>query len=147
MKPKSSIQKGRRFENFICSEIEKSGLGSARRESGSGNGLKKGDIFSAIDFVIEVKNQKSLAWWSAIDQARSQARSGGSDPDRWALVVRDPRTPETTPSCYVTIDLWQWLNLLKKNAEPKTKTPDRELKWALARMLTAAKDVIRKIED
>jgi hypothetical protein len=146
MLSKSSIQKGRRFENFICEQIEKAGLGSATREIGSGSGRRKGDVFSSIPFVIEAKNQKSIQWWAAISQARQQAKTGGTEPDKWALVVRDPRTPETAPACYAVIDLWQWLELLKKNSEPKIKAPDRQLRWDIANLLVAAKKVLKHIE-
>ena len=57
MKPKSKIQKGRRFENFINKEIEAEGLGKSIRTPGSGSGKLKGDVFNNLDFMLECKNQ------------------------------------------------------------------------------------------
>jgi Holliday junction resolvase len=114
MKPKSAHNKGKRFENLICQEIEAEGFGKARREIGSGSGTRKGDIFANIPFLIEAKNQKKLNWWQSIDQAKKQAEIGNWDRDKWALIVRDPRTPEKKPDIYAVIDFWEFLKLMKK---------------------------------
>jgi Holliday junction resolvase len=147
MNPKSSIEKGKRFEKFICSEIEQAGLGEARRESGSGNGLKKGDVFANIPFLIEAKNEKAkiqkvLDW---IDQAKSQAEIGNKDRNKWALAFRDPRTGEFQ-DVYVIIDLWEFLKLMKKDSEPMIQEADRELKYYLERLKENAKQIIKRLE-
>jgi len=147
MNPKSKIAKGKRFENFIAKEIMASGLGKARREIGSGSGKYKGDINCNVPFLIEAKNQKQLAWWKSIDQAKEQARTGNYDLNKWALVVRDPRTPEASPDCYVVIDFWEWLELLKRNKEPKIKKADKEMSWKLKRLIQSAKQVLKELEN
>ena len=147
MNPKSKIAKGKRFENFIAKEIVASGLGKARREIGSGSGKYKGDINCNIPFLIEAKNQKQLAWWKSIDQAKEQARIGNYDLNKWALVVRDPRTLEANPDCYVVIDFWEWLELLKRNKEPKIKKADKEMSWKLKRLIQSAKQVLKELEN
>lgn len=145
MQPKSAHNKGKRFENFIANEIEQMGLGFARREIGSGSGKRKGDIFADIPFLIEVKNHKVINWLQFIDQAKSQAAIGNKEPEKWALIVRDPRTPEVAPSCYVVIDMWEFLKLLKKDKEPIIKVEDRDFKYKLERMVQTAKDVIKSL--
>jgi len=147
MKSKSCIQKGKRFENQVCHEIEQAGLGKAGRTPGSGSGLKKGDIYCNLEFILECKNEKNTNFLPNVDQAKKQAQMGNFDHDKWALVTRDPRSPEAKPEIYVTIDLWQWLELLKKNSEPRVKQPDRDLRYALARLIQAAKEVTKKIPD
>lgn len=144
MKPKSKIEKGKRFEKFICGEIEAMGLGSARREIGSGSGLKKGDIFANLPFLIEAKNQKSIHLLRWIAQAKQQARIGNWDERKWALVLRDPDTSEEQPDCYVVIDMWEFLALLKKDREPLIKKPDKEIKYKLTRLIESAKQVLKE---
>jgi len=146
MKPRSAQQKGKRFENLINHEIESEGLGRATRTPGSGSGKLKGDSFNNLDFLLEIKNQKTIKIKEWIDQAREQARAGNYNANKWALIFRDPRTPETKPDIYVTIDLWEFLTLLKKAQEPKIKEPDREMTWKIKSLVEAAKRVIKELE-
>lgn len=141
MTPKSRIQKGRAFENWIADQIEEIGLGGSRREIGSGSGKKKGDIFANIPFLIEAKNHAKMNIWKGIRQAKDQARIGNKDPDKWTLVIREPGSPTDNPNAYAVIDLHEFLKLLKKDADPMTKSPDRELKYRLKALAQAAKQV------
>lgn len=145
MKPKSSISKGKRFENFIAQQIEGEGLGKARREIGSGSGKRKGDIFTNLPFLIEAKNVSSIAWFKSIDQSKKQARIGNWASDKWCLVVRDSRAPEFE-KVYAVIDFWEFLKLLKKERAPMVKEPDRELRWRLSRLKEAAVQVLKVLE-
>jgi len=145
MTPQSAKAKGKRFEEVVCQEIEKMGLGFAHREIGSGSGKRKGDIFSNLPFLFEVKNQKALNWWESINQAKRQAQEGNWHQDKWALVIRDPKTSETNPNCYALIDMWQFLELLKKDQEPKIKEPDRELKWKLENLKNTISQVLKEL--
>ena len=144
MKARSAINKGNRAEEFVCKEIEAMGMGYAHRETGSGNGLKKGDIFSGLPFLFEVKNHKAVSCLSWIDQAQEQARIGNKDPEKWALVFRDPRLPEFE-QMYVTLDFWEFLKLLKKNDQPLIKEPDRQLKYDMERLKIALNQVIKQL--
>jgi len=146
MNPKSRIQKGKKFENFIANEIKEAGFGEARREIGSGSGRYKGDIFSSIDFMLECKNQKKLNWLASIDQSKQQAIIGNYNRWKWALIVRDYRTPETNPEVYAVIDFWQFLNLLRTEKEPKIKEPDRSLAWDIKKLVEVGKRVIKQLE-
>ena len=146
MKPRSAQQKGKRFENLINHEIESEGLGRATRTPGSGSGKLKGDSFNNLDFLLEIKNQKTIKIKEWIDQAREQARAGNYNANKWALIFRDPRTPETKPDIYVTIDLWEFLTLLKKDSEPRIKKPDNELKWHLISLKNAINRVVKDLK-
>jgi len=145
VKPKSRIEKGKRFEKLIAKEIEAEGLGLARREDGSGSGKKKGDIAANLPFLIEAKNQKTIKIQEWIRQAKSQAEMGNWSADKWALVFRDPRSPEANPKIYAVIDFWEFLKLLKKDSEPRIKEPDRDLKYKLEHLKVVCQEVIRRI--
>lgn len=145
MKSRSIIQKGKRFENFVNKQIERAGLGKATRTPGSGSGKIKGDSFNNLEFMIEAKNQKKIDIKRWITQAKQQASIGNYDSNKWALVFRDPDYPEFE-RVNVVIDFWEWLELLKKNDEPRIKEPDREMKWKLQRMIDSARAVIRELK-
>ena len=145
MSSQSNIRKGKRYEDFICDQIEQMGLGKARREIGSGSGKNKGDIFANIPFLIEAKNHKSISTLSWIDQAKKQAEQGNDNPDKWCLFFRDPRFGEFQKN-YVIIDAWEFLKLMKKDKEPLVKEPDREMAWELKRLIESAKKVLKSLE-
>ena len=145
MKPKSTHAKGKRMEKFIAREIEKAGLGRATREISSGSGKRKGDIFANIPFLIEAKNQKRIRILKWIDQARQEAEIGNWNPDKWALVFRDPRLGEFK-KVYAVIDFWQFLELLKRNQEPLIKEPDREMKWLLQKLKININQILRRLK-
>jgi len=150
IKSQSRINKGKRFEKLIAQEIEAEGLGIARREIGSGSGRRKGDIASSIPFLLECKNQPSakiqtiLNW---IDQAKSQAEKGNWSPEKWALIFRDSRTPESRPDIYAVIDFWEFLKLMKKDQAPRIKQPDREMRWKIQRLIDSAKAVLKELKE
>ena len=146
MKPKSAQNKGKRFETAINKEIEAMGLGRAIRTPGSGSGKIKGDSFNNLDVLLECKNQKIIHIKKWIDQAKDQAIQGNWDRDKWALIFQDPRTSESNPSIYVTIDLWEFLKLLKKNKDPLIKTPDKNFKWELERLRSAINTVMKRLK-
>jgi len=145
MNPKSAIQKGRRLENFICEEIEKTGLGKATRTPGSGSGLKKSDIFANIPFLIEAKNQKKIKILDWIDQAKKEAEQGNYDLNKWAVIFNDFRKGEFQ-SVYVVLDLWEWLELLKRNKDPLVKNPDKEISWKIKSAINSLKSLLKSLE-
>ena len=145
MKPKSKIEKGKRFEKFINKEIEAEGLGRAIRVPGSGSGKIKGDSFNALEFLIEAKNQKTIHLLDWVNQAKEQARLGNYSPEKWALILKDPRSPETNPDCYTIIDMWEFLKLLKKSGEPLIKESDRDMRYKIQRLVQSAKAVLKEL--
>ena len=145
MKSQSKRQKGARFERFIAKEIEGAGLGRAGREANSGAGFRKGDIASSLDFSLECKNEAQTNFLPNIDQAKRDCEKGNYFKEKWCLITRDPRFPEFE-KVYATIDFWQFLGLLKKNSEPLTKEPDRELKYLISRLVETGKQIIKRLE-
>jgi len=143
MKPNSKQAKGKRLERFICSQIEEAGLGKAIRTPGSGSGKIKSDIFSNLDFTIEAKNWNKIKILDWIDQAKEEAKRGNYYKDKWAVVFNDFRIKPEFTNLYVVIDFWQWLELLKKNSEPRIQQPDRELKWQLQRLKTIINQILK----
>ena len=144
MLSKSIQQKGKRAEKEVANRIERAGLGKARREAGSGNGKNKADIFANIPFLIDVKNQKTIKFQEWIKQAKEQAKIGNSDPNKWCLVIIDPsgvQSPERM-EIYATIELDEFLGLLKRSANPRIKEPDKEM----ARLLERAREFCRRLE-
>lgn len=146
MKPKSAQEKGKRFEKFVIEQMEQEGLGKSVRTPGSGSGKIKGDIFNNLDFMFECKNQKKLNWLQSIDQAKNQAVIGNFSSQKWALIVKDARTPETDPEVYAIVDLWQFLQLLKKNQEPKIKKPDREVRYTISNTIIWLKKLEKQLK-
>ena len=146
MKPKTRIEKGKRFEKQIAQAIMDAGFGLARREANSGAGFRKGDIASNLPFLIEAKNQKTIKIQEWIRQAKSQAQIGNYDPDKWALVFKNPESPDANPEMFVTIDFYQFLDLLKRYSEPRVKEPDRNMKWKLAKLKDIINEVLRELK-
>ena len=147
MKPNTARQKGKDFENYIAREIEEMGLGMAGRTPGSGSGKRKGDIMSNLPFLIEAKNQKTYHLPEWIEQAKKQAEQGNWDRDKWALIIRKPRSPTEYPEAYAIIDFHEFLKLLKKDKEPMIKEPDREMKYRLKNLSIAVKQVEKYLPE
>ena len=145
MKPRSSIQKGRDFENWIAHQAELAGFARSVREVGNGSGKRKGDVSWAIKKTPEAKNDtahfpKLLLDWVA--QAERQAVGG----QPWVLILRDPRSPQANCRAFAILDFQEWLALEQRNRQPKVKEPDRETTWKLRRLIEAAKSVIKELE-
>ena len=143
--PKSAIAKGKRLTNFINQEIENYGFGKAISTPGSGCGKLKGDSWNNLPFLLEFKNSQTIHFLQDVDQAIRQAEIGNWAKEKWALILRDPRFPEFE-RLYATIDFYQFLDLLKRYAEPKIKEPDREMKYLMERVLKDAKEIIKRLE-
>lgn len=146
MQPKSAIAKGKRLEEFAIKEIEAMGLGKSTRTPGSGSGNRlKGDLFNSLSFLFECKNEAQTNLLPNIDQAKRDCEKGNFYKDKWCLITRDPRFPEFE-KVYATIDFWEFLELLKRNQEPKIKSVDRNITWKLKSLIDAAKRVINEVE-
>lgn len=144
MNPKSTIAKGKRFEDWIANQVKLAGLGDARREIGSGSGKRKGDIAWGLEFTPECKNEATVPSWliKRIEQAEMQAM--GAQP--WVLFVRDPRKGEGQMQAFTIMDFQDWLGLVQKSKEPKIKEPDRAVAWKLKRLIQAAKELLKELE-
>jgi Holliday junction resolvase len=147
MQPRSAQNKGKRAEKEVCRRIERAGLGAARREAGSGNGIKKGDVFANLPFLLEVKNQKTVHLQDWIKQSKEQSRIGNSDPNKWGLIIVSPdgiQDPERMDMT-ITVELDEFLELLKRNQEPKIKIPDRNLAYKLNKLRQISKEVLNEL--
>ena len=144
--PRGKIQKGKFLEKLVAHAIQEAGLGLACREAGSGSGKRKGDIFGNLPFLLEVKNEESPRWMQNIKQAKEQARIGNWDPDKWALIQRNPQSPQANPELFAVIDFYEFLKLMKKDSEALMKTPDRDMKWKLQTLRQICHEVIKRLE-
>lgn len=142
--PRSCQAKGKRAENEVCRRIERAGLGNSVRTPGSGSGKKKGDIFNNLDFLIEVKNQKSVHFGDWVAQAKKQASEGNIEPNKWCLAIIDPNGIQENErmDIYAVIEFDEFLDLYKRGAGPKVKEPDRALKLKLELL----KEYCRRLE-
>lgn len=146
MKIRSAKEKGKRFENYVAEQIREHGIDPrASREIGSGNGKRKGDLNTSLDFLIEAKNQKKISLFQWIRQAQAQSRSGYANREKWALVIRNPDLPEFE-GVVVCIDFYQFLSLYKKAMEPKTVNPDRTLLYKAERVKQAINDFMKELK-
>src|ERR1700739_582644 len=143
----SAKNKGRRYENHIVQKIKDSGLDpNAGRTPGSGSGNHdKGDIRSTIPYLIECKNHAGISKGilDFVDQAKEAARSSRSDRSKWAMVFRDPRTPEVNSEDYVMIEFDEFLQLLKKNKEPLIKSEDKDLAYKIKKFIFDGKELLK----
>lgn len=146
MKSKSAQAKGKRFEKMVAELVVSMGFGKAMRQAGSGNGMNKGDISWSIPRVPELKNQpskfpKALLEW--IEQAEKQdlAKEG------WVLILRDPRAPEVKLRAFAVLDMHEYLELELVKKAPKSKEPDRDLKYRLERLKKLAHECMKLAEE
>lgn len=126
--------------------IRESGLDkNARKQLMSGASYLKGDINTTIPWTIEAKHQKTLSWWQSIDQAKREAEQSNYNPDNWVLAVNDPRKKPEFTDVYVVIDFWKFLELLEAKQAPKTKEPDRLLKYDMEHAKQILTKIIKKL--
>ena len=144
MNGKSSTAKGKRFENWICGELDAAGLGPARREIGSGNGKRKGDIAWPGLRAIEAKNESKIPAWllTRIEHAKRQDIGHYG----YVLVIRDPRASEANFGAFAVLDFGDYIELEKKAKEPALVAPTREMKYELQRLIQSAKAVLKNLE-
>jgi hypothetical protein len=137
---------GKKFGKWANHQYEEAGLGLAAPTPGSGCGKIKGDSYNASEFMFEFKSERHPNWKGNINQARQQAKTGNFYHNKWVLIQRDPETTQDNPQAFAVLDYIEFLNLLKKNQEPRIKVQDKEMKWKLERLVDAAKRVIKELE-
>ena len=69
----SKMQKGKRLENQIASLMRHKLKDMAIRQSGSGSGARKGDVYNRY-FSLECKNTERHNIWGEWEQANSQVQ-------------------------------------------------------------------------
>lgn len=146
MKARSASAKGKRFEKAVAKIVVEMGLGKAQRQSGSGNGLFKGDISWSLLKTPELKNQpastpKILIKW--IEQAEEQDLGHYG----WVLIIRDPRRSEENLGGFAVLDMIEYLELEKKALGSRAENPDRDLKYKIERVKRLAHECMMLAEE
>jgi hypothetical protein len=143
MKPRSTKNKGNRYENHLIEVLREKLDAKAQRTYGSGAGLDKQDVrLPSFNIEIEAKNQKNIKlidWW---EQCKNQEFG-----NMGVLILRNPRKAEFIESL-VVMDLHDWIELVKKQNEvveiESNFNPD--LKWKVKRLKEAAQAVFKELK-
>ncbi len=146
--PKSRIQKGKEFENYIVDQIREKGLDpKASRSIGSGSGTReKSDIDTNLIILgrnigIEAKNQKTphiKKWWKQTQELEKLGREP---------VLVYSLAQEGFGDAKAVIYLDSLLNLLKKAREPQTlaRELNRDDKYKIQRLKQDCLNVLKII--
>ena len=137
---KTRIQKGKDLENFVAQKLRDAGIdNNAKRQIGSGNGKFKGDISTTIPWCIECKNSKTFNWKSTAEQVEREAMGH----EKEVIIWHPPQKPLDNSIAIININ--DFIDLLKKNQEPKIKEPDSSMKWALTKLKTSINAVLKEL--
>lgn len=140
MSIKSNLQKGKDLENFVAGLLNSSGIDSqAIRQIGSGNGKRKGDIHTSIDWTFECKNTARFDWGEASKQVAREAMGYGKE----VIIWHPPKTP--LDSSVAIINIHDFIDLLKTAQAPKIKSDDREMKYKLTALREADRRVLNEL--
>lgn len=144
---KSAKAKGRELEKHVAQRIRDHELDTrAKRTSGSGSGLEKGDIstnlmISGLNANIECKNQKVMnfkTWWR-------QTEKQCMDHAEPLLVFKFEGDPMEAAKCVIYLETL--LDTIKRSKEPKTSQGlGKEEKWKVQRLVEAARAVLKIYE-
>lgn len=111
---RSAKRKGKEYELKIARLLRSSGLDKeARRSFQSGaNWSWKSDIYTSLDFAIEIKKQEKVSIWQWWEQAETQ-RKPYKPP---VLIFSSDFRPDL-----VVMNLNDWINLIKERNEWREK--------------------------
>jgi len=141
MRKKSTHEIGKELEEWIAKRLRITGLDkNARFQKQSGAGLNKGDVWNKLNICFEAKNRKvfKMSWFK---QAEKDSL-GYQEP----VVVW--HHPEKLFENIKVVLNWDYFETLLCSAQqPKTENPDRELRWKLEKLKSAAKIVIKKLKQ
>jgi len=114
--PKTSIEKGKLLERFVAELLRNSGLDPrARRQVGSGNGLKKGDIDNNIGWCIECKNTKTFNWKSTAEQVARESMNHQKE----VIIWHPPNRPFDDSIAIINVN--EFIDLLVKVQNSRDK--------------------------
>lgn len=140
MKNKSAKAKGKVLEDFVAQKIRESGLdNNAKRQIGSGSGKFKGDISTSINWCIECKNTRSFMWDKTSKQVAREAMGTQNE-----VIVWHPYGRPLDDSIAI-LNINDFIELLKRNQEPKIKEPDKEMKWNLIKLKSAINNILKQL--
>lgn len=98
------MAKGKRLENQIAGLMRSKLKDMAIRQSGSGSGARKGDIYNRY-FSLECKNQEKVKLWEWWDQTKSQVQFNKPA----ALAISGNYRP-----ILIVMEINDWLDLVKE---------------------------------
>ena len=111
---------------------------NARRNVSSGSTYYKSDVHNSINYNFEVKVGKHFSLPKALKQTQRDAEMAHSKP-----AIPFHLDGMRDDSWWIVIDAYEWAELIKRNKEPISKAPDREMKWKIQRLVEAAKQVMK----
>lgn len=116
---RSRIQKGRSFQKKVVELFKECfdlGDDDIRTPVGAENGpdviLCNADTRSNVGLAVEIKNQKSISVWQALEQAKAHAKGTGLVP---VLVFH--RSVSGNKDVWITVPIEHYLELRKKCPE------------------------------
>lgn len=144
MNPRSSKQKGGRFEKHLVQLFRDTIDVNAHLQPSSGSGLEKNDIrIPTLNIEVEAKNAATFNVQSDWEQTKSQRTSGNMA----VLAVRHPKKAEFAETV-VIMDINDFIGLVQDRAETRevSFTANRDAKWKLQRLVESAKSVLKEFE-
>lgn len=137
----NSKQKGNFWERAWSEFLTRNGIKS-RKDGMSGGGLEKSDVSNGMNAIFEVKAVNALNLKKAFKQAKESARLTHNTP--YVIVHFDDMPADRF---LVVMDNYDWLELVNGEKEVDTTYTDPKLKWAVRRVVDAAKDLLKKLPE
>ena len=135
-------KKGNRGENNFFKWLRNhNGDKSAMRNPSSGAGYYKSDVINSIGYNFEVKTVKKLGLQQAWKQSERDAEKSQAIP---SVVIHFDGMPEDM--WLIVIDNYTWADMFKKAQEPKSKEPDRQMRYDLQALKNAATRVMKYLK-
>lgn len=145
MKPRSSKQKGSRFEGHLLKVFRETLDANAHLQPSSGSGYDKNDIrLPGLNVEVEAKNAKTFNVQADWEQAKAQRTPGNMA----VLAVRHPRRSEFLETV-VVIDLDDFIGLLQDRSGIRevSFTASKGVKWKVQRLVESAKSVLKEFDN
>jgi len=130
---KNPKKKGNLGENKFFKWLRKENIDkTAMRNPSSGAGTYKSDVINSLDINFEVKTVKRLNLQEAWKQSSRDADMSQATP---YVVIHFDGMPDDM--WLIVIDNWTWADMFKKGQEPKSKEPDRQMRYDLQNLKNA----------
>jgi len=143
MKPKSAIQKGKDLENYVAEQLSAHDVDiMAKRQTGSGNGKKKGDIHTSLGWTIECKNTKNFNWKSAAEQVARESMGYQKE----VIVWHPPKKPLGDSIAIINLEEFiEFLKFKKDHAQSDDILDKYQIKNNLDRAVYHLKQVVKNL--
>ena len=138
---KNTRQAGRAFVLKVLERVKAVDSGSYE-VVGSGAGKVKGDLrMPRFDLVAECKDWDKVSMGSWTRQTDRQ----GLGYNKVALFWRHPDSPKANPDIRVDLAMDYFLELLARAGDPIVKREDREFKFKVERLKSAAHEILKEM--